>query len=112
MASKAGFDGINKTKKATKAKSALAAWTSTNDADTGRIQIGELAEAALIDAVNACLAGGVYLGISATRDGRSVKITAMHSDERGSVYASNDDELVEKLSELTVLAQTLEPAAY
>jgi hypothetical protein len=107
-----GLGAINKTKGKAKSKSALTAWSSTADADSGRIQIGEIAEAHLIDAVNACLVGGVYLGLSATRDGRSIKITAMHGGERGSVYASNDDELVAKLEELAALASTLEPEAY
>ena len=112
MSVKDGLNALNKAKKGTKSKSALAAWTSTSDLNSGRMQVGEIAEASLIDAVNACLNGGIYLGLSATRDGRSIKITAMHGGERGSVYASTDDELVEKLQELAALAQTLEPEAY
>lgn len=112
MPTKEGLGALNKNKKTNKAKSAFTAWTSTQDGETGRIQVGELAEASLIDAINACLVGGVYLGFSATRDGRSIKVTAMHGGERGSVYASNDDELAEKLSELAALAGTLEPEAY
>lgn len=107
-----GLNALNANKAKSKAKSALAAWTSTADTESGRIQVGESCEALLIDAVNACLVGGVYLGISASRDGRSIKITAMHGGERGSVYATNDEELAAKLEELAVMAATLEPEQY